>query len=778
MKAYAYAGQISRLQEPKHGIVTGVKSRADSFLNRHPSLTRTIAVTHYHSLHVKLESFDRSSIWATCGLIEPIAWDLDDEENGPVLEAVQISGRPFYGVQFHPESICTADGDLIIKEWWSLASAWLKANIGSSGTRKQSLVEFLATSRLPGPTSGIFASRAAARIDFTAFYPALGDQVYSRSIPCGDIHVNQICDFLHVADNEVVLLESGVGRDGSMLYPHTGQHSIIGMVTQETAKIAYYMRSQLLEITEGGIRRRARTVPDAWTYLDEWMSRMKMSAGDIRSPFWSGLIGYVSYEAGLKTGLHIDPLTKSTQPIHSLTQPDMIFAAVARSIVVDHARRLIFVQSILKADEEWVSATTHALQELIERKDEIEYQSMWWPPHPLAPSEMMDGAQWAAALEMRGSSATEVRAKAFEYVLDQIHSTHKSGKNLNCPVELEYCDKVDRCDEQIRAGNSYELCLTDRSLITVSTALPDLAYSWLLYRGLMSRNCSPFAAYLRLKTLSDEVTIVGSSPERFLSWNREGLCQFRPVKGTVKKAPNVSLQQATAILRSPKEMAENLMIVDLVRHDLYQVSGSSNVCVPQLFGIEEYMTVYQLVSVIQGYIPMAKQPTLQRPTSSPASPTIDHSARKGNSIIRRLEVFSKSKTPKHVPTARRASESSTTGTQATSTSGLSILRSSLPPGSMTGAPKLRSCQILQTLEQRPRGIYSGVLGYLDVGGGGDFSVVIRTAYKWTSDTRDGKDTWTVGAGGAVTAKSTAKGEYDEMVVKANTVLKAFGVESE
>lgn len=95
----------------------------------------------------------------------------------------------------------------------------------------------------------------------------------------------------------------------------------------------------------------------------------------------------------------------------------------------------------------------------------------------------------------------------------------------------------------------------------------------------------------------------------------------------------------------------------------------------------------------------------------------------------------------------------------------SALSRSLPPGSMTGAPKKRSCELLQQLERgRARGLYSGVLGYFDVGGGGDFSVVIRTAFKWT-DEEEGKNVWRVGAGGAITVLSDSKAEWEEMCAK-------------
>lgn len=141
--------------------------------------------------------------------------------------------------------------------------------------------------------------------------------------------------------------------------------------------------------------------------------------------------------------------------------------------------------------------------------------------------------------------------------------------------------------------------------------------------------------------------------------------------------------------------------------------------------VEEYATVYQLVSVIAG--------------------TLDSS-----------------------PTAT------------TTKSGLNVLAASLPPGSMTGAPKKRSCALLTEIEtQKPRGLYSGVLGFLDVGGGGDFSVVIRTAFRYGGvdggdDDDDGEGDWQIGAGGAVTVLSEAEAEWEEMLAKRESLLRVFG----
>jgi para-aminobenzoate synthetase len=237
---------------------------------------------------------------------------------------------------------------------------------------------------------------------------------------------------------------------------------------------------------------------------------------------------------------------------------------------------------------------------------------------------------------------------------------------------------------------------------------------WALYKRLRRMNPAPFGVFLRL---SDAV-IVGSSPERFLSWDRSGHCQLRPIKGTVKKSATMTREKAHKILNSSKEQAENLMIVDLIRHDLSGIVGAGNCKVSKLMEVEEYETVYQLVSVIEGQLPQ----------------------------------YSGEDSPR----------------------GLDVLKASLPPGSMTGAPKKRSCEILRDIEQRPRGIYSGVMGYLDVGGAGDFSVVIRTAVKGRG--KPDTDTWHIGAGGAVTIQSSDLDEFHEMETKVTSALRAFQVE--
>lgn len=184
------------------------------------------------------------------------------------------------------------------------------------------------------------------------------------------------------------------------------------------------------------------------------------------------------------------------------------------------------------------------------------------------------------------------------------------------------------------------------------------------------------------------------------------------------------------------------MIVDLITHDLHGVVGE-NVAVKKFCGVEEYETVWQLVSVIEGTLPRATH-----------SPEVEWGL------------------------------------------GWDLLASSLPPGkfspnfflrpyinfkypigSMTGAPKKRSVEILQTLEDSDRSVYSGTFGYWCVSGAGDWAVTIRSCFKYDDgSSAAGNEEWRIGAGGAITALSTVEGEWDEMHLKLQSVFRMFGAD--
>ena len=222
-----------------------------------------------------------------------------------------------------------------------------------------------------------------------------------------------------------------------------------------------------------------------------------------------------------------------------------------------------------------------------------------------------------------------------------------------------------------------------------------------LYRRQRAHNAAPYAAYLRCGDFS----VLSSSPERFLNVDTHRNAQTKPIKGTVPRGATPEEDEAAAVwLRSdPKTRAENLMIVDLLRNDLSLVSEPHTVRVPVLMGVESYSTVHQLVS------------------------TVSSRLREGVSAV-------------------------------------ATARACFPGGSMTGAPKPSTMQIIEGLEGRARGVYSGALGFVSADGSANLSIVIRTLVAHD------EGTVTLAAGGAVVADSDPAAEYEEMLTKLRAAL--------
>jgi para-aminobenzoate synthetase len=713
-------------------------------------------VTSYHSLHVKLDSYIGASE------IVPLAWDETDPFNGKVLMAARHTRKPLWGVQYHPESICTdTEGQKVISSWWIEAMKW-----NSEHQRKmwQETIPPPIQERMKAQScceSLKLADEHLRRIRELNIVPDSG-KVFWKAIHAPSLNLSTFCDNLNFAKSQGIILKSGRGT-GQTVIPELGRFSIIAALHSDANLVIQYSVNQKTVTLKGTSSNRqdehqfgqgavsngiselpiSVQVTDFWSYLKRFMSKLKFHDGSDDVPFWGGLIGYVSYEAGLQT-ISVDIANTMESVLSPNTQrPDIQFAFVERSIVVDHLTNNVYIQS-LRDDLQWFNTMKQAIK--IASKSAVTNGNAYLKP-------------------VNGQSQLN----------GKITSNSPKGKPVNRRISakprswIDYTDKISLCDRAIRAGDSYELCLTDSTKIYTPVPKTDTNSGWLLFKKLGTTNPAPFSAYIRLTDTSEGLTIVSSSPERFLRWSRDGSCQFRPIKGTVKKAPGITYEDARKVLNSSKERAENLMITDLIRHDLHGVAGAGNVSVPKLMQIEEYATVYQLVSVIEGR-------GLQ--TRSDSNLNINENPQ--------LNGKTKIQSPSN---------------------GIAVLAASLPPGSMTGAPKKRSCELLTEIERhKPRGIYSGVIGYIDVGGGGDFSVVIRTAYKWDSDTRIGSnrnfksvledshsemdkafpengsdnvdawDEWTIGAGGAITAQSNAHQEYLEMLTKLNSVLGAFDVE--
>ena len=265
-----------------------------------------------------------------------------------------------------------------------------------------------------------------------------------------------------------------------------------------------------------------------------------------------------------------------------------------------------------------------------------------------------------------------------------------------------YLDRIAACQAAIERGDAYQLCLTNA--ISVDSERP----------------LDPLDVYGRLRALTPTVHrgvlrihdrwLLSASPEQFLAVDRDGTARTRPMKGTRPRSadPEEDRRLADVLVASPKERAENLMIVDLMRNDLSRVAEIGTVAVPELFAVESFGFSHQLVSTVEA--------TLET-----------------DAVAAVLALF--------------------------------------PPGSMTGAPKRSAMSILGTLEEGPRGMYSGVWGRLSLDCTVDLAVVIRSVVIEQGRVR-------IGTGGGITALSVPEEEWDEVVLKARPMLLAVGADPE
>ncbi|OAG08457.1 para-aminobenzoate synthase [Paraphaeosphaeria sporulosa] len=699
----AHGASIQRLRQARHGIISSIShNRTDIFRN-----ITNLSATQYHSLHAVLgeHSSDSEQLqWQTndqCPDIQPLAWDIEDETNGTILMAARHVSKPFWGVQFHPESICTSEeGIELLRRWWVQAEEWIASRSRIVAHDRTTALNYISPAAITVTARDKIKHKMQDQHHSAALSLAKAIQLSTGS----QTPTLQWAAHLTNRFSPVILAESlGLDREEVILLDsqnHSmGRFSMLGVVVPgETVKITYRSWDRTLRYGTGSENEQVvqlRSIDQTWPIFQEALDlhdpkvqrqhRAFNSTNEdfpYESPFWGGLMGYISYEAGLET-IGVEP----HESVAENSIPDISFAFIHRSVVIDHTTGKTYIQSLLPNDSAWIAHVGQTLKNLTQEQK-------------LGSESRTATADIAVSRELREGLEMEKRLS-----LSQIRT----------PQEQNYRNKVLRCQDSLAAGDSYELCLTDETLIEVPRIDGRGLNAWALYKKLRRKNPAPYGAYLQLSN----ATVVGTSPERFLKWDREGNCQFRPIKGTVKKSAMMTRETAHEILNSSKEQAENLMIVDLIRHDLSGVIGAERCSVPKLMTVEEYEHVYQLVSVIEGQLPKSDRD--EGPT------------------------------------------------------GLDVLKASLPPGSMTGAPKKRSCEILRDIEQRPRGIYSGVLGYLDVGGAGDFSVVIRTALRDARDfaSRESTETWRIGAGGAVTIQSTDEGEFLEMETKVMTALTAF-----
>ena len=265
-----------------------------------------------------------------------------------------------------------------------------------------------------------------------------------------------------------------------------------------------------------------------------------------------------------------------------------------------------------------------------------------------------------------------------------------------------YAAAFARVQEHLRAGNSYEVNLTYR---LTTEADPDPVATYLRLRDL---NPAPYAGCLQHDVAGHRAWLLSSSPERYALVTEDRTIETKPIKGTAPRGDTAEEDEALReqLARDPKNRAENLMIVDLLRNDIGMVSEVGSVEVPVLMDVESYETVHQLVSTVRG---------------------------------------------------RLRDDVTTVG----------ALRALFPPGSMTGAPKRRTMEVIEEVEETPRGVYAGAFGWISGDGPADLGVVIRSL------TTAGDGRWTLGTGGGITVRSDVEEEWLESRWKAERLLRAL-----
>lgn len=728
------SGKVIRLPEPNHGQVASIEHSGNDIFE---GITENFDSVRYHSLHGIIPNRD-SEDTTTDEHIIPLAWTKDIHCEDKVLMAGKHSSKPFWGVQYHPESICSKHGGTVIQNFWKLAREWAQTNgrltkIEDSDGSYSNLLKLYSIKPHAFKTDiskevsdeSTFINAVNSRLEEVTYLSTNLTEIqreYETKISTNYATV-LICEELHKSGQEFVLMNSAA---------NPGRWSIIGLIEPgKTICIKHYNEYDpdyvFVHPFEKDTKKRYASIPEnekrlklgegsnngIWGFLSSYMSpkieRYKKSInidGRLKSSgeyvvgmappgalFCGGLTGYLSYEApqnldSYPSKIKLQKLTASHTELNEPLRPypDVNMVDIEKCILLDSETGTAYVLSLvdkpLNQPPKWMQETCSLIESTL-----VKY--------------------------LKGEDKLEIPNMCHE--LFKNVSADEEVK-IEMPNKDHYIDHIKKCQEELRAGNSYELCLTAQTKII----LPEPIDSWDLYKILYKRNPAPYSCLFDFP----EATLCGSSPERFMNWSgTTGKCQFRPIKGTVKKGPHVTFESASAILNTPKERGENLMIVDLIRHDLNSLL--SNVQVKKLMGVEEYKTVYQLVSVITG--------------------DLNLEANKGYDTK--------------------------------SYSGFDVLIHSLPPGSMTGAPKIRSVEILRELEDWvPRGIYSGVSGYWSVLDEGDWSVIIRSAFRYkneVSPNEPNSQIWRIGAGGAITILSDPEDEWHEMSIKLESALQAF-----
>ena len=465
-----FGARLNRLSVVKHGLVSKIHHTGKDLFEG----VGSIEAVRYHSLHVDI---------CGCPELEELAWADDGSENGRVVMGVRHTTKPFWAVQYHPESVRTiGGGKQIVQNFWSFASI-------RNATRDVKPWGSTQSSAFGPPWPPLLIQGAPIQRSPIIIPRAVNTTV----VHLPHLSTPEVCELLGARDESspFVVLDSAA---------KPGRFTIIGSLFPSSPQFIYNCRDSFVTVKTGDSTRKEQLgANDIWSWMKSFMRQKRGFAGSSNIPFWGGLVGILSYEIGVDR-LKVLGQRRWTGRRH----PDLNMVFVERSVVVDSTTKNIYVQSLLPNDDAWVSETVTSLK----------------------------------AVSARGAT-------------DNIPT--KPVPTIVTPKESLYKSRISLAKEKLFAGESYELCLTALSHISLPRIQSDSSSSWGLFRDLRKANPAPHSAYLRLHP----TTLVSSSPERFLSFSRPSnpVYQLRPIKGTVRKGPGITRAVAEdALIGSPKEV--------------------------------------------------------------------------------------------------------------------------------------------------------------------------------------------------------------------------------
>ena len=631
---YLHGARVIHAPEVRHGRISKIYHNNSELFQGIPN---NFSVVRYHSLLVANELPE---------CLEKIAWT----EEGLVM-GLRHRHLPFWGVQFHPESICTEYGQTLLTNFRDITLQFTEKSSRRQEAEGVGLESLLAESRSPQKQYWIGFGSVTPVIDQPRLRAAsrreeLEDkfELYTRKLDiCPNteqIFVQLFGDAANVFWLDSSRVELGLSRF-SFMGDGRGVNSLL---------VRYHTQTQELIITQSDtVIHRTESI---FEYLKREIDCRFCQSDELPFDFNCGFVGYFGYELKAECGSSL---------VHSSPLPDAIFLFADRMIAIDHQEKCLYLlQLIKKGQTEQVETWFDTIQQQLETLD---------PLFSLVPQENCQPVKF------------------------RLSRTYQN-----------YIQDIQQCLDEIHEGETYQVCLTNQ-LYTDATPDP-LTF----YRTLRKINPAPYSAFLRFGEIAmpaASVAIACSSPERFLRIDRQGWVETKPIKGTLPRGetPEADFVLREKLRNSEKDRAENLMIVDLLRNDLGRVCEIGSIHVPKLMDVETYSTVHQLVTTVRGRLRSDLQ-------------------------------------------------------------AVDCVRAAFPGGSMTGAPKIRTMQIIDRLEQEARGVYSGAIGFLGLNGSADLNIVIRTAVLTPNQT-------SIGIGGGIIALSEPEMEFQETLLKAKALIDAL-----